>query len=297
MPYLYLIGTVLFMSSYSIFVSIYNRTNSGKKDISGLYSLICLTSIFLFWLVLFLINGTYDIAVLPYSILFAICFGVCNVADVIAYKVGSIVLTSLIIQLSLIGVSCWGFIFWGSKITYLVIIGLVLVAIALWLCLYKGKEEEKKKINFTWIICVTLAFVGNAGCTIVQRTQQMVFDGQYAEFLMVVATALAVLIGLVNYLRSDRSDSVVIIKKTGYLPVLAAVLNGLVNLFVILMVSTPISKTNPNPLSPTLIYPVLAVGSLAVTTVFSKFVFKEQMRWWQWLGVLIGAVAVGILSI
>lgn len=289
MPYVYLISTVLCLSSYSIFVSIYNRKNSDKKDISGLYSLICLTSGFLFWLVLFLIDGTYDFSVLPYSLLFAVCFGVCNIANVMAYKVGSIVLTSLISQLSLIGVSCWGFIFWGSKITYLVIIGLVLVAVALWLCLYKGKEKESKKINLTWIICVTLAFVGNAGCTIVQRTQQMNFNGEYAEFLMVVATACATLLGLVNYLRSDKRDSKVIIKTSGYLPVLAAIFNGLVNLFVILLVSTT--------LSPSLIYPVIAVGSLAITTVFSKFVFKEQMRWWQWLGVLVGAIAVGILSI
>lgn len=50
-------------------------------------------------------------------------------------------------------------------------------------------------------------------------------------------------------------------------------------------------------LSPSLIYPVLGVGGLAVVTIFSLLVFKEKMRWWQWIGVAVGAVAVLLLSI
>ena len=50
-------------------------------------------------------------------------------------------------------------------------------------------------------------------------------------------------------------------------------------------------------LSPSLIYPVIGVGSLAVVTIFSLFVFKEKMHWWQWVGVAVGALAVALLSI
>ena len=52
-----------------------------------------------------------------------------------------------------------------------------------------------------------------------------------------------------------------------------------------------------SPISPSLIYPSLAIGSLMVNIVFSAFVFKEKMRWWQWVGVGIGALATGILSL
>ena len=45
------------------------------------------------------------------------------------------------------------------------------------------------------------------------------------------------------------------------------------------------------------VYPVLSIGSLMVTTFFSVFIFKEKMRWWQWIGVVVGATAVGLLSI
>ncbi len=32
-------------------------------------------------------------------------------------------------------------------------------------------------------------------------------------------------------------------------------------------------------------------------TIFSLFIFKEKMRWWQCLGVVIGTIAILLLSI
>ena len=73
------------------------------------------------------------------------------------------------------------------------------------------------------------------------------------------------------------------------LPMLAGLSNAMLNLFVIFMATSP--------LSPSLIYPVIAVGSLIVITLVSLFVFKDKMKWWQWCGVALGAVATGILSL
>ena len=206
-----------------------------------------------------------------------------------ALKQGSVMLTSLFSQLSLILVSIWGFFFWNAQFTWTVGIGLVLTVIALWLCLYNGSSKETVKINFKWIRYIFMLVIGNAGCSIVQRTQQLNFDGKYGNFLMLVATGISTLVCLVLYLRSDRRDSAVIARSSWYLPVLAGALNALLNLFVILMATSD--------LSPSLIYPVLAIGSLIIITILSLLVFKEKMRWWQWLGVLLGIAATGILSI
>ena len=88
-----------------------------------------------------------------------------------------------------------------------------------------------------------------------------------------------------RFLCSDRRDAKVAARSSWYFPVLA----GVLNLLVILMATST--------LSPSLIYPVLAIGSLTVVTVFSLVIFKEKMRWWQWLGVLLGMAATGILSL
>jgi drug/metabolite transporter (DMT)-like permease len=106
--------------------------------------------------------------------------------------------------------------------------------------------------------------------------------------MMMVATFCSMLFCLITYLRSNKSDSRAIVKSSWQHPVSAGCLNAVMNLCVMLLATSV--------LSPSFIYPVLAVGSLSVTTVFSAFVFKEKMRWRQWLGVAVGTVAVAILS-
>ena len=103
MPYLYLICSVAFVSSTSILGAFFNRKNEGKKDTSPLYTFLSMCSVFVFWLIFFAFDGEMDWQIVPYSVLFALCYSVCNLALVQALKTGPIVLTSLMLQLSLIG--------------------------------------------------------------------------------------------------------------------------------------------------------------------------------------------------
>lgn len=106
---------------------------------------------------------------------------------------------------------------------------------------------------------------------------------------MLFATMFCVLVYLPIYLKSDKTDVRSMLKESWWMPVCAGVCNLFLNIFVMLMALTI--------LSPSLIYPVIGVGGLAVVTMFSLFFFKEKMHWWQWLGVLLGATAVVLLSI
>ena len=288
MPYLYLITTVFLQACLSILSAFYNKKNKEKKDASAFYSFLLLTSVFVAWGVMFLIDGKVDWSVLPYALLFAIGFIAAMVMMVEALKHGPVVLTSLIMQLSLIGATVWGFFFWDTQFTILVGIGLVMVVFSLWLCLYTG-QKDSQKISVKWLIYAALTFIGNACCAIAQKTQQIVFDGEYGVFTMMLATAFSAVVAFIFYLKSDKRDSKSLLKNSWYYPVFAGVLNALANLFVILMATTS--------LSPSLIYPVLSIGGLIVTTFFSVFIFKERMRWWQWVGVGVGAIAVAMLSI
>lgn len=136
---------------------------------------------------------------------------------------------------------------------------------------------------------ITLAFVGNAGVSIVSRTQQMVYNGQHGNMLMFYGTMIAVAVSVVDYIREDKSEIALIDKKQCAYPVLAGVANFIVNLCGLYFVSTPLS-TN-------VIYPVFGVGCLMLVTIASKFMFKEQMTKMQWLGIIIGAGAIALLSI
>jgi drug/metabolite transporter (DMT)-like permease len=217
-----------------------------------------------------------------------VCYTACNYGFIEAIKTGSITFTTLLLQLSFICVPIWGFFFWDTKFTPFVWIGFALVAASLALCLYKGKEKDSK-YSWKWLLYALLAFIGNAGCSIIQRTQQINCNGQYGSFFMVLSMGISSVIGIIICLQSKGFSNKQILRKKWYFPVLAGVFNALQHVVIIYLVNTP--------LSPSLIYPSTAVGGLIVTTIFSTIVFKEKMRLWQWIGVVLGAAAIGVLTL
>ena len=286
--YIYLILSVFMSASSSVFGKIFNKHNDGRRDSSAFYNFFLMLSACLGWGILYAVDFSFDVGVLWYSALFAVCYITTNIGIINALKYGPTTLTSLLIGLSLIVTTIWGFVFWNAEISLLVIVGLVLVVCAIVLCLY-SKESDKKAFSWKWLVYVILAFFGNAGCSIVQRTQQMNYDGQHGNMLMLFATGISAFIYLFVYLKSDRRETAAMLKTSWWVPVCAGVCNIILNVLVMLMAVTTLSSS--------LIYPVIGVGGLAVVTVFSLFVFKERMRWWQWLGVAIGAVSVVLLSV
>ncbi len=289
MPYVYLFFSTFFSASIAVFATFYNRRNEGKKSISPLYNLLWCSCAFLFWLVMFLFDRTLDASVIPYSLLFAAGFVLYTPSIMNALSCGSVALTSFVAQLSLVGVSVWGMIFWGAKPTVLTFVGLALVAISLFLCLYTGKGEKKQKISLKWVVFASLVFLSNAVCSIAQKTQQMHHGEKYGNFLMMVALGTASLFCLVMFLRSDKSDAKTIFRQSFYLPMASGVSNAMLNLCVILMAASTLSTS--------LIYPTLAVGGIALTTLASAFIFKEKMLPSQWIGIAVGAAAMGVLSV
>ena len=267
---------------------LFNRRNDGKKDSSAFYNFFMLVSVCFGWGIMYAFHFSFELSVIPYSVLFATSYTVCNMGIINALKYGPTALTSLFVGLSLILTTIWGFIFWNAKITVPVIIGLVFVVIAIYLCLYTDKKEEKT-VSWKWLFFVLLGFFGNAGCSIIQRTQQVKFHGQHGSMLMLFAAFLSAAACFVIYLKSDKRDTAAMLRRSWWVPVSAGACNVVLNLFVMLMALST--------LSPSLIYPVIGVGGLVVVTVFSLVAFKEKMYWRQWLGVGIGVAAIGILSV
>ena len=289
MSYFHLAGALFASVMQTLFATLYNRKNATYRDITPLYNVINFGALSLLWGCMFLSAPTFHFGTLFYSLGFSVGFAMACIGLVNALNAGPISLTSLILQFSCIGSTIWGFFFWDTKITTLVIIGLVLVCISLVLCLYSGKQKGGNKISGKWLFYVTMCFVGNLVCMIVQKEHQMRYDGAYGNQLMLVAMLFALILSIVIYLRSDRADSRVLLKRAWFWPVLAGISNLLLNFF---MMRLAISS-----LSPGLIYPSVAVVPLVMTTIISFFAFGEKLKWSQWIGIAVGVVAILTLSI
>ena len=288
MDYIYLIVSVLFNSSAAILGTYFNRRTEGKKDTTAIYNFIQLAAVFVGWLILFCTDISFDLRVLPYSLLFSVGFTFVMIGQLNALKTGPVALTTLIVQLSQIGTTVWGFFFWGSAATPLVLIGLVLVVLSLILCLCSGKSDAGR-ISLRWLCWAGLAFFANMICGVTQRTQQMHFNGEHGSMLMVFASLFSLAVCAFLYLRSDRSDSKEVVKRGWIFPCAAGFCNVLLNLFIILLATSSVS--------PSLIYPSHSVGVLMITTIFSLFAFKEKLSARQWIGIAVGAAATVLLSI
>ncbi len=282
------IFSILLNCAASIFGGFYSEKAEGNKRAPMVYSALKLLTIFIFWLIRFLFDGcAVSLEVLPYSFGFAVCFFSGVYGFICAIKTGSNVISTLILNVSSILVSFWGALFWGEKFTLLTFFGLILFVVAISLGLFSG-SVEKKQTEPAWYFYVTVLFFGNAGCTIFMREQQLAFNDEYSSFLMMSSIGVCT---LVSFLLLGRSPAGIKehIKHTWYFPVVEGVCNAVLNLISLILLQSTISIN--------MLYPVRGVASFMLVTLFSVFVFREKLRWWQWIGILLGAGAITLLSI
>lgn len=288
MSYLILLSTVIVSGLTNVFGKCYNQKNKRIRNTTEFYNLILVGTVCACWAILFFGNMKFDFSVLPYSFGFAFFYVMFMICNINALKIGSVAITTLISNFASMLVTVWGFIFWEDTLTLTVGIGLVLAVAALVLCLSKDKND-KKPFSFRWLTYTILVFIGNAGCSIVQKTQQMSFDGEYGDCLMFFAAVTAFTTCLIVFFVSDKTQIKEISKHSKIFPVLAGVSNVAFNIFVI--------KLAVSELTPSLIDPVIGVGTLIIVALSSMFLFKEKLTAKQWLGILLGSMATVLLSI
>ncbi len=286
MDWFYLITATVCMALGAISGGIYNR-KSNDKNSQPLYAAILTFAAMLPWFIKFLFDPAMESGIIIYSLLFGICYASTNICFISALKHGSVSLSNLFLQFSLIVTSVWGLIFWGSELKATVLIGLAVAVISLALCLYK---KESTKFNVKWLIWAILTLISNAGCAIIQKSQQLAFNFNYGTSFMFFGTLLSFLLSFLWFVFPKKPQSTLsLAKKCGYLPIIAGVTNFVLNLFIILLAA--------GTLSPSLIYPVVAIGGLAITSIISLIFFKEKLSFIQWTGIILGAVAVALLSL
>lgn len=286
MSYLLLAASVVFGASATILAAIFNRKNAKVTGASPLYNMLVLLTAVFGWGLLYLFDFSFRPEVLLYSVAFGVFYAAAQIGMLYALLNGPVSLTALLFQLSLVGIVIWGFIFWQSPITVSVIAGLFLMAVAMYLCIYQ--KEKKNRLSLKWFIFVTLGVAGNAGCSIIQRSQQLAFHGKYGNMLMFFAMIFSSVVCIILFAKSKKENTAQILKRSGFLPILAGGFNVLLNLIIILLVSTK--------LSPNLIYPTVGVGGLMLNTVVSVFCFKEKLTPKQYAGIAVGAVSILLLS-
>lgn len=282
MEYFYLISIILGCAFQNIIKKPYTQKTSGKGVC--FFSLLSSLAAMMFFVIIS--NGfEWNKGLILYSVGFALSYVVFTVFSLAAVVYGSLSLTTLILSYSLMLPTIYGLIFLDEPIGLGFFSGLILLIISLFLI-----NQKNTDISFTakWIICVFLAFVGNGMCSVVQKAQQMAFNGDYKNEFMILALMIVVLLLSVVVFVKERKEIKRFAASGWHMALGAGIANGVVNLFVMIL-------SGIMPVS--LMFPLVSAGGIVVTYIVSRFFYKEKLTRKQFVGFVLGIISVVFFNI
>jgi len=263
---------------------IYNQKVDG-----GVYTFSALVPLFALLFFIIPLNGRFDYSLTTFwfSLGFATTYVIGVIGTFLAISTGPLSLSSLIIAYSLIVPACYGLIFLNEPISTLLIVGIVLLLISLFL-INVEKKGEKKEITLKWTFYAFLGFIGNGGCSTVQKLQPLYCDGKHKNEFMIVALLISTIVMFIPAIIKERQSIKENFVKGFPFHIICGIANGAVNYLVILLSVT---------MAASLMFPLISAGGIVLTVLISIFVYKEKLSREQIIGVILGVGAIVALNI
>ena len=125
-------------------------------------------------------------------------------------------------------------------------------------------------------------------CTVVQKMQQDAFGGNYKNEFMIVALAVVTLFMMVFAIIKEHKEIKTYLKAGWHWAILCGLLNGMVNLFVMIL---------SGKMAVSLMFPLISAGGLIITYIVARFCYREKLTKIQLAGFVLGVFAVIFLNI
>lgn len=288
-----------FILFFSAFVCALNSTAmkvfSNRKP-SRAFNSVAVSIFSLFAAATLLVWGGFG-KVSTFSVLLGIAFGALiflnGFFSILAFASGPWSYTFLIISLSMLMPAFSGAFFWHEHISLQQYIGTALVVLCLIMSI--EKKEDEKKASLKWFIFTMAAYLTAGSVGITQKIHQ---SSAYADelngFLIISFVAGAVLSGisaLIFTFKEGFSDHKVTLKE----------LATSFGLFVIIgLANATMHKLNlylVGVMDAAVFFPVANGVPIILTSLIAFTAFKEKLSKKQWVGLLIGSVAVVLLTV
>ena len=282
MSILYLLIIIVGISGQNIFKKMYIQ----KAAREGALLLSALTSFFaMLFFIVTLKEFRWNSEIIPYSLAFALSFATASVFGIQAIANGPLSLSSLVSSYSLMIPTFYGIVFLKEPVTSFFLIGLILLVISLFLV---NKKNDKCPITPKWLLFVFLSFVGNGFCSTFQKMQQLAFDGEYKSEFMILSLVIVVFLLGTTALISSKDNLKKNLYHARFIAVGSGILNGTVNMLTMVLSAT---------MAVSVMFPLISSGSIVVTYLVSKILYKEKLTKAQFAGFLTGIASIVFLNI
>ena len=292
MGYVYLALCALITPTQNVLKKTYSKHCQRGAYVFSVYQTAAAS---LFFALMALLGGGYafEWGALPYSVAFGVGYAICTLSATVAIFVGSMALTALMVSYSLMIPTVYGFLFWGEPFTWLVAIGLSLLAVSLFLVnapvkkKTDGAEHVRSLFSVKWLILAVLALVCNGALSVIQKEQQIRFDGAYKNEFMLISMLIACMC-LSLIMLKDRGAIRDCFRVGLVMGGSCGVLNAAMNLMVMLAIAL---------LPATVFYPVLSGAGTVFSYLIAMIFYKERFTMRQHLGILCGVASLIVLNL
>ena len=275
---------ILTLSVQSVF-----KKQFGQTGIKGDLTYSALVTAFA--LLVFLITSGKPVLspeIIPYSLAFAAVYVGGTVTSVLALRWGSLAITSLIMSYSLIIPTAYGLLFLNETAGVPQILGIVILLVSLFLVKGRDAYSQTKGFSVKWLIAVSISFVCNGLCSVIQKEQQRLFNGSYNGGFMILALAVAAAVSFAAGFLAEGQNWKQLIRRGFPSAALCGLSNGVTNYLVLVIVAS---------VSASLFFPVLSAGQLIFTFLISVFFYRERFSPKQLVGLVLGIAALVLLNI
>ena len=222
------------------------------------------------------------------GILFALAIWVNQYFYMKALKTGAFSFVTFIQGMGLLVPLVYGVFFWGEviRLRQILLLALLVVSMGLSLDLKKGEKKGGNK----WILFSVGAMLGLGAIGVLQGTHQMsVHKSEVVSFVR-VAFFTAALTQLAGWKVCDKREKATFkpTKQLLLLSVLTGAALGVVHILNLYLAGV-ISKI--------IFFPVANGGLIFVTLVVSRVFLKETCTKKQWLGIILGTIALSLIGL
>ncbi len=254
-------------------------------------TLACAASLF----IISLFDGLTKIS--GFTLMLGILFGIITAIQfffaLLSYESGPFSYTSVIISLSTIIPALSGYLIWNESISFVQIIGMVLMLLCFLLSVDFSKSD--KKTSAVWFLYVFIAFIATGFIGVMQKWHQSSEYKAELDGFLIIAFLTAFVFsaagsffallkskkeGKEKFSKQDVSPSALVLM---ILCGMCAAANNKFNLYLSGIMDSAI------------FFPVVNGGGMILSAITSLFMFKEKFTRQKWLGIAIGVIAVILL--
>ena len=229
-----------------------------------------------------------------FTLLFGIAFGLITASQYLstlkALQMGPMSYTNIIVSFSMVIPAVSGALLYGETLGVSRIVGVLLTLVSFVMAV--EKDRTSRKANAKWLLLCLAAFLGTGGIGVMQKIHQnSPYRGELNAFLVIAFVVSFVFSATLAVVYAKKSGKCILKenlkKREGYFMLICIALTG-----VGVALNNKFNLYLSGVMDSAVFFPVVNGVGIMLSTAAAVILFKEKLTKKQWLGIVVGILAV-----